>query len=168
MSRQIRCRRAVLAVLALAASGVAACSAKPVSPLPGEAPSAPPAASATTSAPASPAPRPSNSRKSPAPTHTSARPSRTHTLPPACLGAVLYTVDATGTDPLPRSLCLKVGAVLRVQHVVGNTLSAEPADKVSQAYEAGVVDVRFLEPATVRVTFPEHGTQFTITVVAVR
>ena len=38
-------------------------------------------------------------------------------------------------------------------------------DLVSQHYEAGVVDIRFVRPGTVAVTIPKEGREHTITVV---
>ena len=44
-------------------------------------------------------------------------------------------------------------------------MTAEPAELVSQSYEAGVVDIRFVRPGTVLVTIPQEDRTYPITVV---
>ena len=142
-----------LAVMAVAAT---ACGPQPVAPLSGRQPASPTPSVATPR----PSPSPTAAAKPPArppappPVVRPAPPASVSPSPglsPACLGAVVYPVDATGAV-LPPSVCLAVGGVLRVQNVEAGAVSAEPADKVSLQYEAGVVDCRLLSPGTVTVT----------------
>jgi len=80
---------------------------------------------------------------------------------------VLYTVDGSDHALLPKSLCLTVAAVLRVQNVGPGTVTATPADRVAQHYEAGVIDCRLLSPGSVRVEITGEAGSHTITVLVV-
>ena len=82
------------------------------------------------------------------------------------MGAIRYDLDLQNTElALLTSMCFATGAVLRVQGIGPGELTAEPADLVSQQYEGGVVDIRFVRPGTVTVTIPQNGQTYTITVV---
>jgi len=62
---------------------------------------------------------------------------------------------------------MAAGGVLRVHNVGPDEVSAEPPDKVSTVYEAGVVDCRMLRPGSVTVTITRTGSTATIEVVVV-
>ncbi len=64
-----------------------------------------------------------------------------------------------------KSLCLAVGGVLRVEGTGPGMVSADPQEKVSQFYEAGIEECRFLSPGTIRVTIVTDQQTFTINVV---
>lgn len=66
---------------------------------------------------------------------------------------------------LLKSLCFATGAVLRIQGIGPGLVTVDRPDLVSQHYEAGVVDIRFVRPGTVAVTIPKDGREHTITVV---
>ncbi|WP_422739527.1 hypothetical protein ACN263_10030 [Micromonospora sp. WMMD729] len=164
-----------LAVVLAATVGVAACGAEAVSPLPvqppGPTPSTPtPSAISATPAPAaSPSRPPPPSGRPPAPSKPWGTP-RTTPPPtpatPACLGAVRYDLPLAETEiELLRSLCFATGAVLRIQGIGPGLVTVDRPELVSQQYEAGVVDVRFVRPGTVAVTIPKEGREHTITVV---
>ncbi|MFG2051834.1 hypothetical protein ACGFIW_30930 [Micromonospora sp. NPDC048935] len=179
-------RRLVVALVA--AVGVAACGTDAVSPLPvqppGPSPSTPtptattgPATTTATTATTAPAgspsrPPPTGARPAPAPP----TPARTRGTPrttppptdttPACQGAVRYDLPLAETEvELLRSLCFATGAVLRIQGIGPGLVTVDRPELVSQQYEAGVVDIRFVRPGTVAVTIPEEGREHTITVV---
>jgi hypothetical protein len=171
-------RTAAAATLALfAAAPLAACGDDPVAPLPAEA--APPAATATatpslTAPPgtsASPAASPPR-RAAPPPAvrptkPTSTRPTSTK-APSTCLGAVRYDLDVQNTVlDLVRSMCFHTGGVLRLQGIGPGLVTSRPASVVSQSYEAGVVDLRFIRAGTATVTIPQNEQTHTITVVVV-
>jgi hypothetical protein len=86
---------------------------------------------------------------------------------PACQGAVKVTLDASEGGPPWGALCLKVGAVLRVENLGPGELSASPANPVSCWYEAGVHECRFVRPGTVRFTMTGPQSH-SLTVVVVR
>ncbi|MGC4875591.1 hypothetical protein ACLQ26_04860 [Micromonospora sp. DT43] len=171
-----------LVVLA-ATVGVAACGADAVAPLPVQPPGATrstPAPSAISTTPATPAPTGSPSRPPPptggrpvaaplTPTTTRGTP-RTTPPPaaatPACQGAVRYDLPLAETEvELLKSLCFATGAVLRIQGIGPGLVTVDRPELVSQQYEAGVVDIRFVRPGTVAVTIPKEGREHTITVV---
>ncbi|WP_444950867.1 hypothetical protein [Micromonospora ureilytica] len=162
--------------------GVAACGADAVSPLPVHPPGptrSTPTAPATSSISAIPTPTWSPSRPPP----TSARPvaappalTRTRGTPrttppptdarPACQGAVRYDLPLAETEiELLKSLCFATGAVLRIQGIGPGLVTVDRPELVSQHYEAGVVDIRFVRPGTVDVTIPKDDREHTITVV---
>jgi len=87
---------------------------------------------------------------------------------PACLGAgTILTLDAAESGPDWNALCMKVGAVVRFEHLGPDGLSVSPAGAVSCSYEAAVHPCRFVKPGTV--TFTIAGTQTrTLTVVVIR
>ncbi|WP_327031815.1 hypothetical protein [Micromonospora ureilytica] len=162
--------------------GVAACGADAVSPLPVQPPgptrSTPtvPAASSISAIPtptwSPPRPPPTSTRPvaaPPAPTRPRGTP-RTTPPPtdatPACQGAVRYNLPLAETEiELLKSLCFATGAVLRIQGIGPGLVTVDHPALVSQQYEAGVVDIRFVRPGTVAVTIPKEGREHTITVV---
>lgn len=173
--------RRVLVVLATTV-GVAACGADAVSPLPVQPPgptlSTPtPTTIATIPAPGTPSaspsrPPPTSARPAappPAPTRTRGTPRPTPPptdATPACQGAVRYDLPLAETEmELLKSLCFATGAVLRIQGIGPGLVTVDRPDLVSQHYEAGVVDIRFVRPGTVAVTIPKDGREHTITVV---
>jgi hypothetical protein len=168
---------AAAATLALLAAPLAACGADPVAPLPAEA--APPAATATANpslfapsgASASPDASPPRSAAPPPavrPTKpTSTRPTSTK-APSTCLGAVRYDLDVQNTVlDLVRSMCFHTGGVLRLKGIGPGLVTSRPTSVVSQSYEAGVVDLRFIRAGTATVTIPQNEQTHTITVVVV-
>lgn len=153
---------ATVGALALTVVAVtAACSPDTVSPLPIQTPSQTLAATPSASSPPAtppPASQPPKPAKTPSPQPTASNSS--------CMGAIRYDLDLQNTElALLKSMCFATGAVLRVQGIGPGELSAEPADLVSQQYEAGVVDIRFVRPGTVTVTIPQPEQTYTITVV---
>jgi hypothetical protein len=169
---------AAAATLALfTAAPLAACGADPVAPLPAEAaqpaatasagpaPTVPAAASASPGASPPRAAAPPPAGRPPKPTSTGP----TSTKPPGtCLGAVRYDLDLQNTVlDLVRSMCFHTGGVLRLQGIGPGLVTSQPASVVSQSYEAGVVDLRFIRPGTATVTIPQNEQTHTITVVVV-
>jgi hypothetical protein len=163
------------AVVLAATVGVAACGADAVSPLPvqppGPTPSTPTpsAISAIPTPTASPSRPPPTSGRPPAPRTTRGTPRTTPpstAATPACRGAVRYDLPLAETEiELLRSLCFATGAVLRIQGIGPGLVTVDRPELVSQQYEAGVVDIRFVRPGTVAVTIPKEGREHTITVV---
>jgi hypothetical protein len=97
---------------------------------------------------------------SPKPTATT--PTRT------CYGAVRHDLDLNNTVlDLVKSMCFHTGGILRLQGIGPGLVTATPGSLVSQSYEAGVVDLRFVRPGTVSVTIPQDEQTYTITVVVV-
>ncbi|MGW2621572.1 hypothetical protein [Micromonospora taraxaci] len=178
-------RRAVgRAVTAIAATvTVAACGSDAVSPLPVQPPVPSPSTSAVAVAPApTPSVTPGASRSPtrpppaaeppvpPAPIRTRGTPPRPTPSPTtptsSCLGAVRYDLPVADTElELLRSLCFATGAVLRIQGIGPGLVTVDRPELVSQHYEAGVVDIRFVRPGTVAVTIPKDDRAHTITVV---
>lgn len=172
--------RVVTALTAVAM--VAACGSDAVSPLPVQPrepsasvpPSPPPTPSVTPGTSRSPSrPPPAAGRPvpvPPAPTRTRGTPQRP-TPPPttptsSCQGAIRYDLPVADTElELLRSLCFATGAVLRIQGIGPGLVTVDRPELVSQHYEAGVVDIRFVRPGTVAVTIPKDDRAHTITVV---
>ncbi|MFG1840028.1 hypothetical protein ACGFH8_16450 [Micromonospora sp. NPDC049175] len=183
----ISLRRTVAsAVTAVAATvAVTACGTDAVSPLPAQprGPSSPAASvSAGTTTPTTPVAtgrtgsptRPPSSAGRPVPpppipTRTRGTPRTTPPptdVTPACQGAVRYDLPLAETEiELLKSLCFATGAVLRIQGIGPGLVTVDHPELVSQQYEAGVVDIRFVRPGTVAVTIPQEGREHTITVV---
>jgi hypothetical protein len=168
-------RRLVAAgALALIATvPMTACGADPVSPLPVQAAeAAPTATTATTStAPTTATTTPATARR----TLPAVRPTKTKTRPSSmrpttsCFGAVRHDVDLQNTVlDLIRSMCFRTGGVLRLQGIGPGLVTATPESLVSQSYEGGVVDLRFVRPGTVTVSIPQDEKTYTITVVVIR
>src|SRR5829696_2017251 len=68
---------------------------------------------------------------------------------PACLGAgTILALDAAESGPDWNALCMKVGAVVRFEHLGPDGLSVSPAGAVSCSYEAAVHPCRFVKPGT--------------------
>ena len=153
------------AAIVLAAALIGACGSGPVQPVAGQSGAAPSAsASASTSTP------PTTGTTTPAkpPASPSKRASQSPKPTPACLGAVVYTISGDPSDQWPKSLCMKVGGVLRIEQFDPHTpVSAAPAGSASTEYEAGILSCRFIRPGTVTVEAAfESGTR-SITVVVV-
>ncbi len=165
---------------------LAACGDPSVSPRPAQAAGAEsPATSSPTptaaTAPATSAP-PGNTepgvarqpaRQKPVKTATgkpaTTKPGPTSTKPtPTCHDAVRYDLDLKNTElALIKSMCFRTGGVLRLQGIGPGLVTATPGSLVSQNYEGGVVDLRFVRPGTVTVTIPQDEHTYTITVVVV-
>ncbi|MET8040978.1 hypothetical protein ABZU25_08935 [Micromonospora sp. NPDC005215] len=182
----ISLRRAVAgAVTAFAATvAVTACGTDAVSPLPVQPgdpspstpttpPVTPPTPPVTPSPIGSPSRPPSTAGRPvpmpPTPTRPRGTPRTTPPptdAPPACQGAVRYDLPLAETElSLLRSLCFATGAVLRIQGIGPGLVTVDRPELVSQHYEAGVVDIRFVRPGTVDVTIPKDAREHTITVV---
>jgi hypothetical protein len=176
--------RPVTLALALALLPLAgACSSDTVAPLPVR--TGAPATSATTgAAPATgtgSAAGPTTSTAKPRAGGTArddrpARPAptRTRTIRPTpdpggtstCRGAVRYDLNLHDNElALIKSMCFQAGGVLRLQGIGPGQVTVEPASLVSQNYEGGVVDVRFVRKGTVDVKIPQDDQVYTITVV---
>jgi hypothetical protein len=97
------------------------------------------------------------------------KPSSTSTKPAgSCYGAVRHDLDLQNTElDLVKSMCFHTGGILRLQGIGPGLVTATPESLVSQSYEAGVVDLRFVRPGTVTVTIPQDEKTYTITVVVV-
>jgi len=76
---------------------------------------------------------------------------------PACTGATTYTFDAAESGPSWSALCVKVGAVIRLENLGPDGLSVNPSGAVSCHYEAGVHQCRLVKAGTV--TFTISGAQ---------
>jgi hypothetical protein len=79
----------------------------------------------------------------------------------------VHTIDLT-TDELALvpSLCVGVGAVLRIENIgPGEVTTDAAAGQVDQNYEAGIVEIRFLRTGTVVVTIPQGGQPHDVSVV---
>ncbi|MEV1158666.1 hypothetical protein AB0J27_25045 [Micromonospora chokoriensis] len=167
---------ALAAIVAVAACGSDAVSPLPVQP-PGPSPStsavaSPPTPSMTPGASRSPTRPPSAAEPPvpPAPIRTRGTPPRPTPSPTtttsSCLGAVRYDLPVADTElELLRSLCFATGAVLRIQGIGPGLVTVDRPELVSQHYEAGVVDIRFVRPGTVAVTIPKDDRAHTVTVV---
>ncbi|WP_432050783.1 hypothetical protein [Verrucosispora sp. NA02020] len=166
----------LLAVLLITAG----CADRPVAPLPVVPPTtapsspaapttgAPPLAGPTTTDPRPPSVRATRSPSPPAPVPTTRRSTPrppSPTTPDACLGAVRYDLVLADVGPMPTSLCLATGGVLRIQGIGPGQVTVDRTDLADSHYEAGVVDVRFLRSGTVDVTIPHEGTVHVVTVV---
>jgi hypothetical protein len=143
---------------------LAACAGPAVSPRAAQADEAPapsasaPARSAEPGVARQPAPPPRPATAGP----TSTKPTGT------CFGAVRHDLDLRNTVlDLVTSMCFHTGGVLRLQGIGPGLVNATPGSLVSQSYEAGVVDLRFVRPGTVTVTIPQDEQTHTITVVVV-
>ncbi|MGW3784515.1 hypothetical protein ACWD5Z_08000 [Micromonospora chokoriensis] len=171
--------RVVTALAAIVA--VAACGSDAVSPLPVQPPGPSPSTSAVASPP-TPSVTPGASRSptrpppaaeppvTPAPIRTRGTPPRPTPSPTtptsSCLGVVRYDLPVADTElELLRSLCFATGAVLRIQGIGPGLVTVDRPELVSQHYEAGVVDIRFVRPGTVAVTIPKDDRAHTVTVV---
>ncbi|WP_371408705.1 hypothetical protein OG423_28185 [Micromonospora zamorensis] len=162
----------VAAVAVAACGGTDAVAPLPVQPpaesRPSPTPSAIPAPSASPSRPPPTSGRPIAAP--PAPTTargTPHRPTATSTGPTtSCQGAVRYDLPLAETElELLRSLCFATGAVLRIQGIGPGLVTVDRPELVSQHYEAGVVDIRFVRPGTVDVTIPQQDREHIVTVV---
>ncbi|AVT31780.1 hypothetical protein C6361_22520 [Plantactinospora sp. BC1] len=166
----------------LAAVPVAGCGSAPVAPLPGQWPTPAPSGTATAGATSGIPSRPAATPHTPAtpaavstpagtprrtPTRTPPRVSPTVDLSPACLPAVIYTVDGSDPAAMPEALCLTVAAILRIQNVGPGTVTTNPEEHVARHWEGGVVDCRMLRPGTVTVQIAAETGSHTITVLVV-
>jgi len=186
--RHLRFRQiAAAGTLALATVPLAACGDPSVSPRPAQA-----AEQETSAAPGqTPGMAPGSSARAGNPElgvaiqPTAQKPVRTRTVKPgrtkpdnpaptstkptgSCYGAVRHDLDLHNTVlDLVKSMCFHTGGVLRLQGIGPGLVTATPGSLVSQSYEAGVVDLRFVRPGTVTVTIPQDQQTYTITVVVV-
>jgi hypothetical protein len=85
-----------------------------------------------------------------------------------CYGAVRHDLNLRNNVlDLVKSMCFHTGGILRLQGIGPGLVTATPGSLVSQNYEGGVVDLRFVRPGTVTVTIPQDEQIYTITVVVV-
>lgn len=172
------------ALAVIATVPLAACGDPSVSPRPAQA-----AENGTSAAPSqvrSTAPtvsaRPGNAEPGVAPpagprpvTTKTAKRTAPHTSEPtstkpvgSCYGAVRHDLDLRNTVlDLVKSMCFHTGGVLRLQGIGPGLVTATPESLVSENYEAGVVDLRFVRPGTVTASIPQDEQTYTITVVVV-
>jgi hypothetical protein len=88
---------------------------------------------------------------------------------PACMGRTeTYTIDAFNGGPPWSAVCMKVGAVLRVENLGPEGFTLEPRDAVSCVYEAAVRMCRLVKPATIHITTANSQEIRPLTVVAIR
>ena len=148
-----------------------ACGSHTVSPLAVR--TAVPSASATATVPSAPAATTSTVRPPDRPGGATAT-KRPATRPPAprptststCRGTERYDLDLHDNElALIGSMCFKAGGVLRLQGIGPGLVTVTPSSLVSQHYEGGVVDVRFVRKGTVDVRIPQDEQVYTITVV---
>lgn len=163
MNRQpLRCLITV-APLVLAGAVAAACGPAPVSPLPGD-PATTPSSSLSSSASSGP----TQARASDGPTQAQSPTATSSSLPPACLGAVVYDIDGSDSAPMPQSLCMKTGGVLQIRHVTPNAVSGTPQAAVSCTWEAGITNCRFILVGNATVTVRTAINTRSIAVVVVK
>jgi len=136
-TRLVRHFTAIAALALTSVAAAAACSSAAVPPVTGQAPVT---ATPSTATPSTATP----SRTSPSATHSA-------TGPPACMGAVIYKVDASIARSLERPVCIAVGGVVRVEKLGPGTLSASPSNRVSCWYEAGIHECRLIRTGTVTI-----------------
>lgn len=84
---------------------------------------------------------------------------------PACLGAVIHSIDASDTGPPWKRLCIAVGGVLRVTNLGPDGFSVSSGDNVACNYAAGVRECRLLHPGTVTFTIVNAHQTRTLTLV---
>ncbi|GAA4671873.1 hypothetical protein Prum_074950 [Phytohabitans rumicis] len=164
----IRHLAAVGALALIAIAPAAACGSEPVSPLPIQPGTATPSQTASPSAVEStpPANAPPSAQNPPAVQRSKTSTPRPTGPTPSCMGAIRYDVDLQNTElALLKSMCFATGAVLRLQGIGPGLVTVEPASLVSQSYEAGVVDIRFVRRGTVTVNIPQDEQTYTVTVV---
>lgn len=88
---------------------------------------------------------------------------------PACMDAATFTIDANDGGPPWSAMCLKVGAVLRVENLGPDGFSVKPSGTVSCWYEAGVRECRFVKAGTVTFTITRPEVEIrSLTVVAIK
>ena len=147
-------RRLVLILVAAAAT--AGCGPVEVSPLGGTSSTN---GSATTSPAASPA---STTTTEPGPAATSVAPSASS----SCVGST-FILDGADSADSPRSLCFTAGGALRIENVYPGDVSADPSDRVSCEWEAGIATCRFLRAGNVTVRIAGQSPNRSIAVVVV-
>ena len=164
------------ALALIATTPLAACGDPSVSPRPAQAAEIESAApNQTLATTPSASARAGNSEPGVARQPTRQKPAKTKTAKPTstkpsgtCYGAVRHDLDLHNTVlDLVKSMCFHTGGILRLQGIGPGLVTATPRSLVSQSYEAGVVDLRFVRPGTVTVTIPQDEQTYTITVVVV-
>jgi hypothetical protein len=157
-------RRHAVAALGLAALALlAACGqADPSTETPAGSPpasAAPPQVTGTQSAGTPPAgAEPTGSQ----PAGTQAPPIPTD----ACLGIVTYTIDGADSADVPKGLCLRVGARLRIENTFPNA-TANPPGRATCVYEAGIVNCLLTDPGNVTITWGQGAEQRSTTITIV-
>src|SRR5512138_1933115 len=135
MNRSVLTHLAGSGAVVLTAILIGACGSGPVQPVSGQsagassaaAPTSPVAPSTSTTTTTTPIKPPKSSPRPPtSPTKRPPSPKPTS----ACLGAVVHTISGDPADQYPKSLCMKIGGVLRIEHVAHGTVSADPAGSV--------------------------------------
>jgi len=151
-------RFTAIGALALASMVAGACGSEPVRAGP-EAPVAAGAGAPATTAPGVTAPGTQS------PTAPDPRPPAGSA--PVCLGAVIYTVDASAGGRPWRSLCIAVGGLLLLEHLGPGDLAARSWDNVDCDYEGAVHACRLIHLGTVNFTVTNnHGVRALTVVVA--
>jgi hypothetical protein len=138
--RSFRHLTAITTLALTSLAGATACSSTPVRAVPLPSPATMP----STTTPSTPT----------APISTT----KPGNAPPACLGAVIYKIDAASSaPPWPTSLCISVGGVVWISHLGIGDLSVDPRSKVDCNYEAAENPCRLI--ATGTVTFKARGSR---------
>src|SRR5262245_19733554 len=155
-----------LALILVTAAATTACGPVEVSPIAGTSTvTASPTtvdASPTTSTIAS-SPTPARTTAAPPePAATSAAPSHSGT----CVGST-FIIDGADSADSPRSVCFTAGGVLRIENVYPGDVSADPSDRVSCQWEAGIAQCRFLRAGTVTVRISGQSPNRSIAIVVV-
>jgi hypothetical protein len=86
---------------------------------------------------------------------------------PACLDAG-YTIDGRDGGPPWWAICMKVGTVLRIEHLGPEGLAVSPASGVACRYEAAIHDCRLTRAMTVTFAVTTEHEVRTQIVVAIR
>ncbi len=99
------------------------------------------------------------------PASHSASPTHPTPVPPRCLGAVLYKIDASVGGPPGARLCMAVGGMLRIDNAGPGYVEMTPDNKTDCSYEAAVHECRLIGTGTVRVTVTQRTTfHFTLVI----
>jgi len=171
MKHPVLTRLAGSGAIVLTAVLIGACGSGPVQPVSGQSGGAPSiAASGSVSTPQAAPGTTSPTRRPTSPTRRPTSPTKRPQSPKptsACLGAVTYTISGDPSDQYPKSLCMKIGGVLRIEHVAPGTVSADPAGSASLEYEAGITSCRFVRTGTVTIQVALDSGNRSTTVVVV-
>ena len=137
--RSIRYLTAIAALALTPMTAAAACSPAAVAPATGQTPgtTTPGTAASGTTA---------RSPSYPNTSHAATGP------PAACMGAVIYKVNALDAGSSRRSVCIAVGGVVRVENLGPGNLSVDPSERVSCWYEAAITECRLIRTGTVTLT----------------
>jgi len=116
------------------------------------------------------APAPATPSPTPPSTITATRAPVTRAPPsgPACMGAVIHTVDVSTGGPPWRSVCITVGGILRLTNLGPGGLDAASWTNVDCGYEAGVHECRLIHVGTVKFAVANSHGRRPLTAVVVK